>query len=66
MITTDAMTNLTETVSARKTTPPAAAPTGVVKILDFGLVKLAGTEGVTQTGTAVGTGRVHVAGTGTW
>ena len=29
--------------------------TGVVKILDFGLAKLAGTEGVTQTGTAVGT-----------
>ena len=28
---------------------------GVVKILDFGLAKLAGTEGVTQTGTAVGT-----------
>ena len=29
------------------------ATSGVVKILDFGLVKLAGTEGVTQTGTAV-------------
>ena len=29
--------------------------TGVVKILDFGLAKLAGTEGVTQTGTTVGT-----------
>ena len=29
--------------------------TGVVKILDFGLAKLAGIEGVTQTGTAVGT-----------
>ena len=28
---------------------------GVVKILDFGLAKLAGTEGVTQTGTTVGT-----------
>ena len=28
---------------------------GVVKILDFGLAKLAGTEGITQTGTAVGT-----------
>ena len=28
---------------------------GIVKILDFGLAKLAGTEGVTQTGTAVGT-----------
>ena len=28
---------------------------GVVKILDFGLAKLVGTEGVTQTGTAVGT-----------
>ena len=28
---------------------------GVVKILDFGLAKLAGAEGVTQTGTAVGT-----------
>ena len=28
---------------------------GVVKILDFGLVKLAGTEGVTETGTTVGT-----------
>ena len=27
---------------------------GVVKILDFGLAKLAGTEGVTQTGTTVG------------
>ena len=27
---------------------------GAVKILDFGLAKLAGTEGVTQTGTAVG------------
>ena len=27
----------------------------VVKILDFGLAKLAGTEGVTQTGTTVGT-----------
>ena len=29
--------------------------TGVVKILDFGLAKLAGIEGVTQTGTTVGT-----------
>ena len=29
--------------------------TGLVKILDFGLAKLAGTEGVTQTGTTVGT-----------
>ena len=29
--------------------------TGVVKILDFGLAKLAGTEGVTQTGTTMGT-----------
>ena len=28
---------------------------GVVKILNFGLAKLAGTEGVTQTGTTVGT-----------
>ena len=28
---------------------------GTVKILDFGLAKLAGTEGVTQTGTTVGT-----------
>ena len=28
---------------------------GVVKILDFGLAKLAGTEGMTQTGTTVGT-----------
>ena len=28
---------------------------GTVKILDFGLAKLAGTEGVTQTGTVVGT-----------
>ena len=28
---------------------------GTVKILDFGLAKLAGVEGVTQTGTAVGT-----------
>ena len=28
---------------------------GVVKLLDFGLAKLAGTEGVTQTGTTVGT-----------
>ena len=28
---------------------------GVVKILDFGLAKLAGSEGVTQTGTTVGT-----------
>ena len=28
---------------------------GVVKFLDFGLAKLAGTEGVTQTGTTVGT-----------
>ena len=28
---------------------------GMVKILDFGLAKLAGIEGVTQTGTAVGT-----------
>ena len=31
------------------------AKSGVVKILDFGLAKLAGTEGVTQTGTTVGT-----------
>ena len=31
------------------------AKRGVVKILDFGLAKLAGTEGVTQTGTTVGT-----------
>ena len=31
------------------------AKSGVVKILDFGLAKLAGTEGVTQTGTSVGT-----------
>ena len=31
------------------------ATNGVVKILDFGLAKLAGTEGVTQTGTTVGT-----------
>ena len=31
------------------------ATSGVVKILDFGLAKLAGTEGVTQTGTTVGT-----------
>ena len=31
------------------------AKTGVVKILDFGLAKLAGIEGVTQTGTTVGT-----------
>ena len=29
--------------------------TGLVKILDFGLAKLAGSEGVTQTGTTVGT-----------
>ena len=29
--------------------------TGTAKILDFGLAKLAGTEGVTQTGTTVGT-----------
>ena len=29
--------------------------TGVVKILNFGLAKLAGSEGVTQTGTTVGT-----------
>ena len=29
--------------------------TGVVKILDFGLAKLVGSEGVTQTGTTVGT-----------
>ena len=29
--------------------------TGAVKILDFGLAKLAGTEGVTQIGTTVGT-----------
>ena len=29
--------------------------TGVVKILDFGLAKLAGSEGMTQTGTTVGT-----------
>jgi serine/threonine-protein kinase len=29
--------------------------TGAVKILDFGLAKLAGTEAVTQTGTALGT-----------
>ena len=28
---------------------------GVVKILDFGLAKLAGSEGITQTGTALGT-----------
>ena len=28
---------------------------GTVKVLDFGLAKLAGTEGVTQTGTTVGT-----------
>jgi serine/threonine-protein kinase len=28
---------------------------GTVKILDFGLAKLAGSEGVTQTGTTVGT-----------
>ena len=28
---------------------------GTVKILDFGLAKLAGIEGVTQTGTTVGT-----------
>ena len=28
---------------------------GVVKILDFGLAKLAGSEGMTQTGTALGT-----------
>ena len=32
-----------------------ATKTGVVKILDFGLAKLAGTEGVTQTGTTLGT-----------
>ena len=31
------------------------ATSGVVKILDFGLAKLAGTDGVTQTGTTVGT-----------
>ena len=31
------------------------AKSGVVKILDFGLAKLAGTEGVTQMGTTVGT-----------
>ena len=31
------------------------ATSGVVKILDFGLAKPAGTEGVTQTGTTVGT-----------
>ena len=31
------------------------AKSGVVKILDFGLAKLAGSEGVTQTGTTVGT-----------
>ena len=31
------------------------ATSGTVKILDFGLAKLAGTEGVTQTGTTVGT-----------
>ena len=31
------------------------ATSGVVKILAFGLAKLAGTEGVTQTGTTVGT-----------
>ena len=31
------------------------ATSGVVKILDFGLAKLAGAEGVTQTGTTVGT-----------
>jgi len=31
------------------------ARSGVVKILDFGLAKLAGSEGVTQTGVAVGT-----------
>ena len=31
------------------------ARSGTVKILDFGLAKLAGTEGVTQTGTTVGT-----------
>jgi serine/threonine protein kinase len=30
-------------------------PGGTVKILDFGLAKLAGAEGVTQTGTTVGT-----------
>ena len=30
-------------------------PDGTVKILDFGLAKLAGSEGVTQTGTTVGT-----------
>ena len=29
--------------------------TGVVKILDFGLAKLAGAEGITQTGTTLGT-----------
>ena len=28
---------------------------GTVKILDFGLAKLAGTEGMTQTGTTLGT-----------
>ena len=31
------------------------ATSGVVKILDFGLAKLVGAEGVTQTGTTVGT-----------
>ncbi len=31
------------------------AKSGVVKILDFGLAKLTGSEGVTQTGTTVGT-----------
>ena len=35
--------------------PLLVAKSGVVKILDFGLAKLAGTEGVTQTGTSVGT-----------
>ena len=29
--------------------------TGVVKILDFAVAKLAGSEGMTQTGTTVGT-----------
>ena len=34
---------------------PPVTKTGVVNILDFGLAKLVGTEGVTQTGTTVGT-----------